>query len=284
MPVARRRCSGTSTGTSVTADSLVVWEAQFGDFANGAQIVIDQFLSSGEESGSGSRLVIMLPHGFDGQGPEHSAARLERLERSPRTTCRSELTTPAKLFHVLRRQLHRPFRKPLMLMTSKSLSRLSPRSRCADMAPVVGFTATSTTPTKASETIQLVNDEGTGALFYPPARCTTIFTRSGRSGESTTSTCCRVEQLYPFPTEQLRVELGRFRNARVVWCQEEPRNMGAGVRRALIREMRRRGGCKHPGRVMPAPTSAATATGLLDRHEAERAELLDDALRGEAGA
>jgi len=258
--------------------TLVLWEAQFGDFANGAQVVIDQFLAAAEYKWLRmSGIVLLLPHGYEGQGPEHSSARLERFLQM----CAEDnlqvvnATTPANYFHVLRRQMHRSFRKPLVVMTPKSLLRHKRcLSRLTDLGPGSGFhrvMSEGVLPSEPEEARQLVLCSG--KVYYDLAA-----ERVARGASDVH--LLRVEQLYPFPADALAELLEPYRHCHLVWCQEEPRNMGGWEYiEDLIREVAVEAGCKHPEpRYAGRPTSAATATGLLERHEAERAELLDDAL------
>src|SRR5712672_629254 len=213
--------------------ALAIWEAQFGDFANGAQVLFDQFISSGERKWLRmSGLLCMLPHGYEGQGPEHSSARLERFLQM----CAEDnmqvvyATTPANFFHVLRRQLHREIRKPLILMTPKSLLR---HKRAVSRLDEFGSGTTfhrllyDDAVMLPDEKIRLVPDDKirrvvlcSGKVYYD------IYEEREKRGIDDVY-IMRVEQLYPVPLKALVQELGRFGNAELVWCQEEPRNMGA---------------------------------------------------------
>jgi 2-oxoglutarate dehydrogenase E1 component len=258
--------------------TLVLWEAQFGDFTNGAQVVIDQFLTSAELKWLRmSGIVLLLPHGYEGQGPEHSSARLERfLQMCAEDNIQvANCTTPANYFHVLRRQMHRSFRKPLVLMTPKSLLR---HKRCVskldDLGPGTSFHRVmycDELPSDPAEARQLVLCSG--KVYYD------LLAEREARGQNDVH-FLRVEQLYPFPADALAELLEPYRHCHIVWCQEEPRNMGAWeFIEDLIREVAEEAGCEKPDpRYAGRPTSAATATGVLARHEAERAELLDDAL------
>ncbi|MBX3022723.1 MAG: 2-oxoglutarate dehydrogenase E1 component [Bdellovibrionales bacterium] len=206
---------------------LTVWEAQFGDFANGAQIIIDQFLSSGEEKWArGSGLTLLLPHGYEGQGPEHSSARLERFlqlcAQANMQVC--NLTTPANLFHVLRRQMKRDFRKPLVIMSPKSLLRHPKVVSAWDEFTKGTFNEVMADPkvpdVKSIETLVLCS----GKLYYDLDAA-----RDEKYKDSVGSTCIlRTEQLYPFPRTQLASFVsGMNKLSRVIWVQEEPKNMGA---------------------------------------------------------
>ncbi|MBV8034173.1 2-oxoglutarate dehydrogenase E1 component, partial [Roseateles sp.] len=214
-------------------NTLVIWEAQFGDFANGAQVLFDQFISSGERKWLRmSGLVCMLPHGYEGQGPEHSSARLERyLQMCAEDNMQvANCTTPANLFHVLRRQLKREIRKPLILMTPKSLLRHKRAvSRLDEMGEGTSFHRVLYDDAQMlpDEKIKLVADEKirrvvlcSGKVYYD------LYEEREKRGIDDVY-LLRVEQLYPFPTKALVQELSRFKRAEMVWCQEEPRNMGA---------------------------------------------------------
>src|SRR3984885_1679920 len=214
-------------------NALTIWEAQFGDFANGAQVLFDQFISSGERKWLRmSGLVCMLPHGYEGQGPEHSSARLERyLQMCAEDNMQVvHATTPANFFHVLRRQLHREIRKPLILMTPKSLLRHKRAvSRLSEMAENTTFHRILYDDAQMlpDEAIKLVPDDEirrivlcSGKVYYD------LYEEREKRGIDDVY-LMRVEQLYPVPLKALVAELGRFKGAEVVWCQEEPRNMGA---------------------------------------------------------
>ena len=256
---------------------LVLWEAQFGDFANGAQVIIDQFISSGEAKWLRmSGLVMLLPHGYEGQGPEHSSARLERYlqlcAQDNMQVC--NCTTPANYYHVLRRQMHREFRKPLVLMTPKSLLRHKRAvSKLSEMGDGTSFH-------------RVLWDEGefvadskirrvvlcSGKVYYDLAE-----ERDKRGIKDVYILRC--EQLYPYPEKALEVELKRFPNADIVWCQEEPKNMGSWtyIREPLEEHVAKLG---FKGRVLYAgrAAAAAPATGLARKHVAEQAALVDEAI------
>jgi len=258
--------------------ALVLWEAQFGDFANGAQVIIDQFIASGEAKWLRmSGLVMLLPHGYEGQGPEHSSARLERYlqlsaEDNWQVVC---CTTPANYFHALRRQVRRNFRKPLIVMTPKSLLRHKLAvSKLADFGPGSSFHRV------LPEAEALVADDKvrrvvlcSGKIYYD-----LLADRQARGIKDVA--ILRLEQLYPFPDEPLAAELAKYPNADVVWCQEEPANMGAWFfvdRRieGVLAELEHKAG--RP-RYVGRPEMAATATGLLRRHNQEQASLVEHAL------
>ncbi|RMF07671.1 MAG: 2-oxoglutarate dehydrogenase E1 component, partial [Alphaproteobacteria bacterium] len=274
--------------TLAEPNALTLWEAQFGDFANGAQVVFDQFISSGERKWLRmSGLVCLLPHGYEGQGPEHSSARLERfLQLCAEDNWQvANCTTPANYFHILRRQLHRNFRKPLILMTPKSLLRhkqvVSPLS---DFGPESSFHRVlwDDAQLKADEKIQLVPDSEikrvimcSGKVYYD------LYAAREEAGLNDVY-LLRLEQLYPFPARALIEELGRFRQAEMIWCQEEPRNMGGwsfvepNIEWVLQHIEARHTRPRYAGR----PASAATATGLMSKHLAELEALLQEALSG----
>ena len=213
--------------------ALTLWEAQFGDFANGAQVVFDQFVSSGERKWLRmSELVCLLPHGYEGQGPEHSSARLERfLQMAAEDNMQvANCTTPANYFHILRRQLHRDIRKPLILMTPKSLLRHKrATSRLDEMGPDTSFHRL------LWDDAQLVPDEKTKLVADPKIRRVVLCSgkvyydlyeeREKRGIENIY--LLRVEQLYPVPLKALVQEAQPLSRSQLVWCQEEPRNMGA---------------------------------------------------------
>jgi 2-oxoglutarate dehydrogenase E1 component len=258
--------------------SLVLWEAQFGDFANGAQIMIDQFIASGEAKWlRANGLVMLLPHGYEGQGPEHSSARLERFLQ----LCADDniqvcnITTPANYFHVLRRQMHRSFRKPLVIMTPKSL--LRHKMAVSETEEFTGeshfMRIKSDTNAPADKDIKrLVLCSGKVAYDLIEAR--------DAAGDKNTS-IVRIEQLYPFPGEPLVIRLKRMTNLQeVVWAQEEPKNNGSwSFVEPFIEE------CLQKADVGPLrphyagrAASASPATGLARRHAAEQAALIADAL------
>ncbi len=279
--------------TLAEPNALTMWEAQFGDFANGAQVVIDQFISSGERKWLRmSGLVLLLPHGYEGQGPEHSSARLERyLQLSAEDNWQvANCTTPANYFHILRRQLHRKFRKPLVLMTPKSLLRHKRViSRLEDMGPDSSFhrvlwdDAEVREEKKPSfETIKLKPDDQikrvvmcTGKVYYD------LLDMREEEGLDDVY-LMRVEQLYPFPARSLILELGRFSQAEMIWCQEEPRNMGAwhyiepNIQWVLDHIDAKHKRARYAGRA----ASASTASGLLSRHNQEQRALAEEALTG----
>ncbi|RWE15071.1 MAG: 2-oxoglutarate dehydrogenase E1 component [Mesorhizobium sp.] len=266
--------------------ALTLWEAQFGDFANGAQVVFDQFISSGERKWLRmSGLVCLLPHGYEGQGPEHSSARLERfLQLCAEDNMQvANVTTPANYFHILRRQLKRDFRKPLILMTPKSLLRHKRAvSTLSEMAGESSFHRLLWDDAQLlpNQQIKLVKDSKvrrvvlcSGKVYYD------LYEEREKRGINDIY-LLRVEQLYPFPAKALITELSRFRNAEMVWCQEEPKNMGAWsfidpyLEWVLAHIDAKHQRVRYTGR----PASASPATGLMSKHLSQLAALLDDAL------
>ncbi|MCI5059575.1 MAG: 2-oxoglutarate dehydrogenase E1 component [Alphaproteobacteria bacterium] len=260
--------------------TLVMWEGQFGDFVNGAQVMIDQFISSGETKWwRMSGLVLLLPHGYEGQGPEHSSARLERfLQLSAEDNWQvANCTTPANYFHILRRQMCRDFRKPLVLMTPKSLLRHKLCvSKMEDFA-------------KGSSFHRVLWDHDMNELAKPKDIKRVVLCsgkvyydllQERRERDIKDVLILRLEQLYPFPHEALAEELKQYMNADIIWCQEEPKNMGAwffvepeieqvlnGLKHKVTRPV-------YAGRV----AAASPATGFAKQHAAEQAKLVDEAL------
>ncbi|MEX2201275.1 MAG: 2-oxoglutarate dehydrogenase E1 component [Dongiaceae bacterium] len=257
---------------------LVVWEAQFGDFVNGAQVIIDQFIASGESKWLRmSGLVMLLPHGYEGQGPEHSSARLERfLQLSGEDNMQVvNCTTPANYFHAIRRQMHRNFRKPLIVMTPKSLLRHKLCvSRLQDMGPGTSFHRVMYDDVKLcadAEVRRVVLCSG--KVYYD------LYEERAKRGIKDVF-FLRLEQLYPFPHKALKAELARFPQAEIVWCQEEPRNMGAAffVLPEIETVLGELGHAAGKPRYVGRPAAASPATGLLKRHLREQALLADQAL------
>lgn len=295
------RSLGFEYGYSLSSpDALVMWEAQFGDFANNAQCIIDQFISSGEVKWlQRTGLVMSLPHGYDGQGPEHSSGRIERylqlcnedsrifpaedkLNRQHQD-CNMQvayMTTPANLFHILRRQIHRQFRKPLILFFSKSLLR-HPIAR----SDIEDFTGD-------SHFQWLIPDPEHGISLKAPEECKRLLICSGQvyaalhkhraANNIDDIAIARVEQLHPFPFAQLRDELEKYPNVEeIVWTQEEPLNAGAWYfvqpRMETILRQSSKHAAKHIRYAGRAP-SASVATGLKAAHIKEEEELVNQAL------
>jgi len=266
--------------------ALVLWEAQFGDFANGAQVIIDQFIAGGESKWLRmSGLVMLLPHGYEGQGPEHSSARLERYLQ----LCAEDniqvvnCTTPANYFHVLRRQLHRNFRKPLIIMTPKSLLRhklavsSTPEFTQGSSFHRILWDLAETSP---GISLKLAADKDiervvlcSGKVYYD------LFEEREKRGLDKVQ-ILRIEQLYPFPSNALMREAGRFPKAKFIWCQEEPRNMGAWnfvdpqIEWVLGKINATHARPHYAGR----SATASTATGFGSRHAQETAAFMQRAL------
>jgi len=267
-------------------NALTMWEAQFGDFANGAQVVFDQFISSGERKWLRmSGLVCLLPHGYEGQGPEHSSARLERfLQMCAEDNMQvANCTTPANYFHILRRQLKREIRKPLILMTPKSLLRHKRAvSRLDELGPDATFHRLlwDDAQTNKDEKIKLVADDKIRRVILCSGKVYFDLLEEREKRGLDDVYLLRVEQLYPFPTKALVAELSRFKRAEIVWCQEEPRNMGAWFFvDTFVEWVLNQIGAKHRRpRYAGRPAMAATATGLMSKHQAQLKALLEDAL------
>ncbi|KAI9128126.1 hypothetical protein K1719_001119 [Acacia pycnantha] len=292
-------------------NSLVIWEAQFGDFANGAQVIFDNFLSSGEAKWlRQTGLVVLLPHGFDGQGPEHSSGKLERYlqmaDDNPYVipemdaTLRKQIqncnwqvanvTTPANFFHLLRRQIHRDFRKPLIVMSPKNLLRHKEcKSNLSELDDVEGHPGFDKQGTRFKRIIKDTHvhsdhEPGIRRLVLCSGKIYYELDEERKKADTRDVAICRVEQLCPFPFNIVQRELKRYPNAEVVWCQEEPMNMGAYnyILPRLVTAMKAedRGGyddVKYVGR-MP---SAATATGFYAVHLKEQAEIVQKAVQPE---
>jgi 2-oxoglutarate dehydrogenase E1 component len=269
---------GFEYGYSTTEpNALVIWEGQFGDFANGAQVIIDQFISSGEAKwGRVCGLTLFLPHGYEGQGPEHSSARLERFLQ----LC-AELnmqvcvpSTPAQMFHVLRRQMLRHFRKPLILMTPKSLLRHE-----LSVSALTEFTRGS-----FANVIGEIDDiapEAVRRIVFCSGKVYFDLLKARRKEGVRDVALVRIEQLYPFPTEDYAAVLSRYPNAReIVWCQEEPQNQGAWyqIRHRLQEFAGERRAVLYAGRA----SAAAPATGLIKVHESEQQSIVRAALHASA--
>jgi 2-oxoglutarate dehydrogenase E1 component len=266
-------------------NALTLWEAQFGDFANGAQVPFDQFISSGERKWLRmSGLVCLLPHGYEGQGPEHSSARPERfLQMCAEDNMQvANCTTPANYFHILRRQLKREIRKPLILMTPKSLLRHKRAiSRLDEFGPGSTFHRLLWDDARSGKDRLHLAADGrirrvvlcSGKVYFD------LYEERERRGADDIY-LLRIEQLYPFPMKALVAELAPFEKAEMVWCQEEPRNMGGWhfVEPYIEWVLKQIGSEHRRPRYAGRPASAATATGLMSKHLAQLKALLDDAL------
>jgi 2-oxoglutarate dehydrogenase E1 component len=271
-------------------NALTLWEAQFGDFANGAQVVFDQFVSSGERKWLRmSGLVCLLPHGYEGQGPEHSSARLERyLQMCAEDNMQvANCTTPANYFHILRRQLKRNIRKPLILMTPKSLLRHKRAvSRLAELEPDTTFHRILWDDAQMlpDEKIKLVADSRIRRVVMCAGKVYYDLHEEREKRGIDDIYLLRVEQLYPVPAKALVQELARFKQAQFVWCQEEPRNMGAFsfIEPYLEWALHQIGVPDQKVRYAGRPSSAATATGQMSQHLRQLKALLEDALSDDA--
>ncbi len=265
-------------------NALAMWEAQFGDFANGAQVVFDQFISSGERKWLRmSGLVCLLPHGYEGQGPEHSSARLERfLQMCAEDNMQvANCSTPANYFHILRRQLKREIRKPLILMTPKSLLRHKRAvSTLDEISAGTSFHRVLRDDAEKGGDFKLVPDDQirrvvlcSGKVYYD------LYEDREKRGANDVY-ILRVEQLYPVPMKTLVQELSRFKKAEVVWCQEEPRNMGGWhfIEPYLEWVLNQANAPNRRPRYAGRAAAAATATGLMSKHLAQLKAFLDEAL------
>ena len=267
-------------------ETLVLWEAQFGDFANGGQVIIDQFITSSESKwGRASGLVLLLPHGYEGQGPEHSSARIERFLQ----LCAGEniqvinCTTPANYFHALRRQMHRDFRKPLIVMTPKSLLR---HKKC--VSNINEFTTKSTfhrvliddAYNKNSGLIKLKKKEDIKKVVMCSGKIYYDLLEAREKLENSNVVFIRIEQLYPFPAKTLANLLKKYEKAEFIWCQEEPKNMGAWntMRNYIDRTLEIIHFTKDKVRYVGRKASSSTATGNLNKHLAQQKEILEKIL------
>ncbi|MNX82710.1 2-oxoglutarate dehydrogenase E1 component [compost metagenome] len=259
--------------TSTEPDALVIWEAQYGDFANGAQAVIDQFISAGETKWQRlSGLVMMLPHGYEGQGPEHSSARLERYMQ----LCAEDNiqvcvpSTPAQVFHMLRRQMLRPFRKPLIIMSPKSMLRHKLSVSTLDELATGRFQEVigDDRPSTGINRVVLCS----GKLYWE------LVEAREQHGLNNVA-LIRLEQLYPFPEAQIKAELAKYPNAPVVWAQEEPLNQGAWYSfQDTLRS------CLAQGQTLTCasrPCSASPAVGYASKHVEQQQAIINQALKPE---
>ena len=255
-------------------NELVIWEAQFGDFVNGAQVVVDQFIAAGEAKwGRLCGLVMMLPHGYEGQGPEHSSARLERFMQ----LCADYNiqicipSTPAQMFHMLRRQIIRPLRKPLIIMSPKSMLRLKESaSRLEDLVQGHFYPVIPEVDNLNAKKVRRII-VCSGKIYYE-----LIAYRKER--KITNMVIIRLEQLYPFPHDEFQAEIDRYKNAKeVIWCQEEPGNQGAWhrIQHYLLRHM-------WPNQILDyalRASAASPAVGYAARHKFTQNELIEAAFR-----
>ncbi len=255
--------------SSANPNLLTIWEAQFGDFANGAQVIIDQFITSGEiKWARQSGLVMLLPHGYEGQGPEHSSARLERfLQLAAEGNIQVvNCTTPAQFFHVLRRQIHRNFRKPLIVMTPKSL--LRHKRAVSDLSEFTdhGFqkVIADSAPLKNVRRVLICS----GKIYY-------ALEAARQEQDINNIAIVRLEQIYPFPDDMLKKILENYADAEIVWLQEEPKNQGAWL--FVQSQLQGLLGTKKTLSYMGRPASASPSTGSLKTHQREEAALIKEA-------
>jgi len=274
-PLSEYSVLGFEYGYSMDApDGFTMWEAQFGDFANVAQVIFDQFISSGEDKWLDvSSLTVLLPHGLEGQGPDHSSGRIERFLQmcADENMTVANCSTPANLFHLLRRQAHARLRKPLLVFTTKSL--LRHRAAVSDLAafgPGTHFNPVLTTAT-SGEVRRVVLCSGKIAYDIEAA-----LTEAARDDVAVV----RIEQLYPFPERELQAELARFPRASVIWCQEESENMGAWqyLDRKIEKILRAIGNATEWPSCISRPANASTAIGTTDEHTADQARLVAKAI------
>ena len=272
----------------VEPETLTIWEAQFGDFANGAQVVIDQFIASGERKWNrASGVVLLLPHGYEGQGPEHSSARLERfLQLSGQENLQVvNCTTPANYFHVLRRQIHRDFRKPLIIMTPKSLLR---NKFC--VSKLEDFDKSNSFHRVLSDHSYL--DDTNFIKLKPNADIKKVIICSGKvyfdlikareNLKRDDVVFVRIEQLYPFPVKPLVKEIKKYsKNAHFYWCQEEPKNMGAwnSVRDYIQWTLDYIGANNNKISYIGRNAAASPATGYAKRHSAQQEEIINEVFK-----
>lgn len=267
---------------SVDPNTLVIWEAQFGDFANGAQVIIDQFIASGEVKWLRMNgLVLLLPHGFEGQGPEHSSARLERFLQlsADHNWFVCNLSTPANYFHALRRQMQSYCRKPLVLMTPKSLLRhKSCVSKLSDMEsgsvfhPIIGF----------DNVIKGLQDDGIKRLIFCSGKIYYDLIQKLLDKSRNDIYIIRIEQLYPFPGKEVEKIVARFKKAEIVWCQEEPKNMGAWnfIDRLLEQALKNAKTKQTRPIYIGRDEAASPATGLMKFHLQQQELIINTAING----
>jgi 2-oxoglutarate dehydrogenase E1 component len=258
---------------TASPNELVVWEAQFGDFANGAQVVIDQFIASGEVKwGRMCGLVLMLPHGYEGQGPEHSSARLERfLQLCADYNMQVVVpSTPAQMFHVLRRQMLRPYRRPLVIMSPKSM--LRHKESVSSLEDLAGGRFQPLIPD-----VEKLDANKVKRVVFCCGKIYFDLLAARREKKIDDIALVRIEQLYPFPHDEFAAEIARYANASdVVWCQEEPGNQGAWhrIQHYLLRHLRPEQKLRYALR----PSSASPAGGYLALHNQRQKTVVDAAL------
>jgi 2-oxoglutarate dehydrogenase E1 component len=254
-------------------NTLTIWEGQFGDFVNGAQVVIDQFIASGEVKwGRASGLVLMLPHGYEGQGPEHSSARIERFLQlcADHNMQVVQPTTAAQIFHLLRRQMVRQFRKPLVIFTPKSLLRNKDAGSSLNELSKGGF------QTVIPEQDEKIDANKVKRVIVCSGKVYYDLVNARKTRGTTDTAIIRLEQLYPFPHKAFGAELKKYPNAtEVVWAQDEPQNQGPWfqIQHNIFETMDAGQRLAYAGR----PASASPAVGYADKHIAQQKELLDTA-------
>ncbi len=249
-------------------ETLVLWEAQFGDFANGAQIVIDEYIAASEQKwGQRSSLVLLLPHGYEGQGPDHSSARIERYLQlcAQQNMTVAQPSTPASHFHLLRRQAQSSTRRPLVVFTPKSMLRLRGAT-----SSVEDFTSGGFEP--VIDDVRISEPEAVTRVVLHAGKLHYDLLAEATKREDTTTALVRLEQYYPLPIEELKGVLGRYPNAEVVWAQDEPENQGAAP--FVQVQLWKRGKEQPPVRIISRAASASPATGSAKRHAAEQADLV----------
>jgi 2-oxoglutarate dehydrogenase E1 component len=262
--------------SSSEPNALVIWEAQFGDFANGAQVVIDQFITSCESKWSRySGLVMLLPHGYDGQGPEHSSARLERyLQLCAEENIQVAVpSTPAQMFHMLRRQARRPYKKPLVVMSPKSLLRHKLSTSTLTDITEGGFQV-------VIDEIDPIDGRAVDRVLICGGKVYFDLLEARRANKIKDIAIVRIEQLYPFPTQAMDAVLARYPNALdIVWVQEEPRNQGAWI--YLLSRLHLFSRLHEPQQLMlvARPYSASPAVGYSSKHLEQQQALVSEALK-----
>ena len=245
-------------------DGLVIWEAQFGDFSNGAQTIIDQFIAAGESKWQRQNgLVLLLPHGYEGQGPEHSSARMERMLQlcAENNIGVANVTTPANFFHLMRRQIIRPFRKPLVVVSPKSLLR---HPEC--LSDISDF-ETGKSFLEVIDDAQITNVKAVNKIVFCSGKLYYDILEQQKKTETKNVAVVRVEQLYPFPEKQVESIIKKYKTKNVFWAQEEPQNMGAF---SMIQTFHSDLCLKYIGR-KPA---ASPATGYNKIHLKEQADIV----------
>ncbi|MBI4194848.1 MAG: 2-oxoglutarate dehydrogenase E1 component [Betaproteobacteria bacterium] len=262
-------------------NELVIWEAQFGDFANGAQVVIDQFIASGEVKwGRMCGLTLMLPHGYEGQGPEHSSARIERyLQMCADYNMQICIpATPVQMYYLLRRQMIRPYRKPLIIFTPKSLLRHK-----ESVSPLEEFADDKFRPVNEDWDAREINPDNVQRVIFCSGKVYYDLRAARRESEIRDLPLVRIAQLYPFPHDDFRAQIERYKNAaEIVWCQEEPRNQGSWrhIQHYLLRHLLPHQKLFYAGR----DSSASPAAGYKSLHDRQLKELLDQALTLSGGS